>query len=42
VTFADVEKARRKLGYEPTTPISVGIPKFIEWYHNYHAAGNQA
>jgi UDP-glucuronate 4-epimerase len=32
VTFADVSKARKKLGYEPSTPISVGIPAFVNWY----------
>jgi UDP-glucuronate 4-epimerase len=31
-TFADVEKAKIKLGYEPTTPITIGIPKFISWF----------
>ena len=31
-TFADVEKARKKLNYEPSTPISIGIPKFISWF----------
>ena len=31
-TYADVERARTKLGYEPTTPISVGVPNFIEWF----------
>lgn len=34
-TFADISKARNKLGYEPATPISVGIPAFIEWYKEY-------
>jgi len=34
-TFADVERARRKLGYEPTTPIAEGIPRFIDWYRRY-------
>ena len=34
-TFADVSKARKKLGYEPTTPISVGIPSFVKWYRKY-------
>lgn len=32
MTSADIEASRRDLGYEPTTPISVGIPKFIAWY----------
>lgn len=31
-TYADVSKAQAKLGYEPTTDIEVGIPKFVEWY----------
>lgn len=35
-TYADIERARQKLGFEPTTPISVGIPKFVEWYRDYH------
>jgi UDP-glucuronate 4-epimerase len=36
VTFADISKARKKLGYTPQTPVSEGIPKFIEWYKDYH------
>ena len=35
-TYADIERIHDKLGYEPTTPISEGIPKFIEWYKKYH------
>lgn len=31
-TFADVSKARRLLGYNPTTKIAEGIPKFVEWF----------
>ncbi|HEY5892488.1 MAG TPA: GDP-mannose 4,6-dehydratase [Chthoniobacterales bacterium] len=31
-TFADISKARRLLGYAPTTPIAEGIPKFVAWY----------
>src|SRR4051812_14693827 len=29
---ADISKARKLLGYNPTTPLSVGLPKFVEWY----------
>ena len=32
LTYADISKAREKLGYRPTTPISAGIPKFVDWY----------
>ena len=35
-TSADIEASRRDLGYEPTTPIDVGIPKFVDWYKDYH------
>jgi UDP-glucuronate 4-epimerase len=35
-TSADIEASRRELGFEPTTPISAGIPKFVDWYKDYH------
>jgi UDP-glucuronate 4-epimerase len=30
-THADVSKANRLLNYQPTTPIEIGIKKFVEW-----------
>lgn len=35
-TAADIEITRAELGFEPTTPISVGIPKFVEWYREFY------
>ena len=35
-TFADIAAATRDLGFEPTTPISVGIPKFVDWFRQYY------
>jgi UDP-glucuronate 4-epimerase len=35
-TFADIAASTRDLGFHPKTPISEGIPKFVEWYRNYH------
>jgi len=35
-TFADIEYSREMLGYQPTTPISAGIPKFIDWFREYN------
>lgn len=32
VTSADISKARSLLGYNPTTKIPEGIPKFVQWY----------
>ena len=35
-TFADIEKARRLLGYNPQTQIEEGIRRFVEWFRgNY-------
>jgi UDP-glucuronate 4-epimerase len=35
-TYADIAAARRDLGYDPKTPITEGLPRFIEWYRDYH------
>lgn len=35
-TYADIEASRRDLGFEPTTPISVGLPKFVAWYRSFY------
>lgn len=35
-TYADIEAIRRDVGFEPTTPIDVGVPRFVEWYREYH------
>jgi UDP-glucuronate 4-epimerase len=35
-TYADVGKARRLLGWEPSTSIEEGIPKFTHWFRTYH------
>jgi UDP-glucuronate 4-epimerase len=34
-TYADIEETRRDLGFHPTTPIGVGVPKFAAWYKEY-------
>jgi UDP-glucuronate 4-epimerase len=35
-TYADISAIQRDLGFAPTTPISVGVPKFVDWYRGYH------
>jgi UDP-glucuronate 4-epimerase len=35
-TYADIEATRRDLGFAPTTPIGVGVPKFVAWYKDYY------
>jgi UDP-glucuronate 4-epimerase len=32
LTYADISKARRLLGYHPSTPIGQGIPRFVNWF----------
>ena len=32
LTFADISKARARLGYNPQTKIEQGIPLFVEWF----------
>ncbi len=34
-TFADIDPIRRDVGYEPTTSLNEGIPKFVAWYKDY-------
>ncbi|HTH15823.1 MAG TPA: NAD-dependent epimerase/dehydratase family protein [Magnetospirillum sp.] len=38
-TYADITAIQRDVGFAPTTPISVGVPKFIEWFKAYHKVG---
>ena len=35
-TYADIDATRRDLGYQPTTPIETGIPRFVDWFRRYH------
>ena len=32
LTFADVSKAKERLGYAPSVPVREGVGRFIEWY----------
>jgi UDP-glucuronate 4-epimerase len=38
ITYADVSKARRLLGYDPQTSVSEGMRRFVEWYRREVAA----
>lgn len=35
-TWADVSDLEKDFGYKPETPISVGIPKFVNWFKTYY------
>lgn len=37
VTYANITKAQTVLGYQPTTPIEVGIANFVAWFREANA-----
>ncbi len=37
ITYADVSKARRQLGYHPRVKIADGIPLFVDWFRKYNS-----
>lgn len=34
-TFADIDKAKTKLGYQPTTDLKTGLEQFAKWYRQH-------
>ncbi len=35
-TFADILASTRDLGFKPTTPIDIGVPRFVDWYRGFY------
>jgi len=35
-TFADISAIERDHGFKPTTTIDEGVPRFVQWYREYH------
>lgn len=35
-TYADVDALMRDTGFAPTTPVEVGVTKFVDWYRSYY------
>jgi len=35
-TYADIENLTSAVGFKPSTPIEVGIPRFVKWYREYY------
>lgn len=35
VTYADMTDFKKEYGYEPCTPLSEGLSRFVEWYSNH-------
>ncbi|NBB83757.1 MAG: NAD-dependent epimerase/dehydratase family protein [Alphaproteobacteria bacterium] len=36
-TYADIAASQADLGFQPTTPISQGVPAFVDWFRGYNA-----
>jgi UDP-glucuronate 4-epimerase len=35
-TYADVQALQRDTGYTPSTPVEVGVRRFVEWYRGFY------
>ncbi len=35
-TYADIDDLNAAVGFQPSTPIDVGIQKFVDWYRDYY------
>ena len=35
-TEADVTESAAALGYAPSTPIDVGVKRFVDWYRDFY------
>lgn len=35
-TYADIKSANKYLKFQPSTSLAEGIPKFVQWYREYH------
>lgn len=35
-TCADLSETERDLGWSPQTPLDAGVPRFVDWYREYH------
>jgi UDP-glucuronate 4-epimerase len=34
-TYADISAIQQDIGFQPTTPIDIGVPNFVNWYRSY-------
>jgi UDP-glucuronate 4-epimerase len=37
-TYADVAALKQAVGFEPSTPIEVGVKRFVDWYRDFYKA----
>jgi len=36
--LADITESTRDFGFNPVTSIEEGLPRLIEWYHDFYGA----
>lgn len=36
MTYADVDELIADVGFQPNTPLKVGLQRFVDWYREYH------
>lgn len=41
-TYADIDAIAADYGFSPTTPLEIGIPKFVDWYKGYRRTAGAA
>ncbi len=41
-TYADVSDLQRDTGFQPSTPLAVGLERFASWYREYHGVAARA
>ncbi|MGD1855719.1 MAG: NAD-dependent epimerase [Leptolyngbyaceae cyanobacterium] len=41
-TYADITALQQTVGFQPATPLEIGLPKFIDWYQAYYQTGHQS
>ena len=35
-TWADASDLMRDVGYQPSTPVEIGVRRFVDWYLEYY------
>ena len=36
ISYADIDKSKKELGFKPKINIDVGVKNFLDWYSNYY------
>jgi UDP-glucuronate 4-epimerase len=36
-TYADIDALASAVGFKPSTPIEVGVKRFVDWYRSFYS-----